>query len=95
MYMKHYAPNRCLYIKVAKLRTGVGRVQNIFKEHWGGGGGGGVPGGGGGVRLDVNEEFKFLGKFTKKNNSGVGGVGGGMGEGGYGGMWGMKDVNEE
>ena len=25
MFMKHYAPNRCLYIKVAKLRTGVGR----------------------------------------------------------------------
>ena len=23
MFMKHYAPNRCLYIKVAKLRTGV------------------------------------------------------------------------
>ena len=21
MFMKHYAPNRCLYIKVAKLRT--------------------------------------------------------------------------
>ena len=24
MFMKHYTPNRCLYIKVAKLRTGVG-----------------------------------------------------------------------
>ena len=24
MFMKHYAPNRCLYIKVAKLRTGWG-----------------------------------------------------------------------
>ena len=24
MFMKHYAPNRCLYIKVAKLRTGLG-----------------------------------------------------------------------
>ena len=24
MFMKHYAPNRCLYIKVAKLRTGMG-----------------------------------------------------------------------
>ena len=22
MFMKHYAPNRCLYIKVAKFRTG-------------------------------------------------------------------------
>ena len=26
MFMKHYAPNRCLYIKVAKIRTGVGRT---------------------------------------------------------------------
>ena len=42
MFMKHYAPNRCLYIKVAILRTGVGsaemsHLQNcsvkIFKEH--------------------------------------------------------------
>ena len=43
MLMKHYAPNRCLYIKVAKLRTGVGSaktsyLQNcsvkLFKEHF-------------------------------------------------------------
>ena len=27
MFMKHYAPNRCLYIKVAKLRTGVGCAE--------------------------------------------------------------------
>ena len=27
MYMKHYAPNRCLYIMVAKLRTGVGNAE--------------------------------------------------------------------
>ena len=27
MFMKHYAPNRCLYIKVAKLRTGVGNAE--------------------------------------------------------------------
>ena len=27
MFMKHYAPNRCLYIKVAKLRTGVGSAR--------------------------------------------------------------------
>ena len=34
----------------------------------GGGGGGWVEGGSGwgGVRVDVNEELKFLGKFTKK-----------------------------
>ena len=53
--------------------------------------GGRVWGGGrvGGVRLDVNEELKFLGKFTKKNRGGgreggrsgrgVGLVGGGSG----------------
>ena len=27
MFMKHYAPNRCLYIKVAKLRTGIGSAE--------------------------------------------------------------------
>ena len=27
MFMKHYAHNRCLYIKVAKLRTGVGSAE--------------------------------------------------------------------
>ena len=36
MFMKHYAPNRCLYIKVAKLRTGMGsadmsHLQNPYK----------------------------------------------------------------
>ena len=76
MFMKHYAPNRCLYIKVAKLRTGLGsaemsHLQNcslkIYLKSTGGGGGGGVglAGGGGGgsgwgVRMDVNEELKFL-----------------------------------
>ena len=43
MFMKHYAPNRCLYKKVAKLRTEVGStetsyIQNctvkLFKEHF-------------------------------------------------------------
>ena len=46
----------------------------IQKKNWGGGGGlvgvgsGGGGGGGrvGGVRVDVNEELKFLGKFKKK-----------------------------
>ena len=51
MFMKHYAPNGCLYIKVAKLRTGVGsaemsHLQNCclkiyLKRAQGGGGGGG------------------------------------------------------
>ena len=65
MFMKHYAPNR--YIKVAKLRTGVGsaemsQLQNcslkIYLKRALGGGGVGL--GGGGVRMDVNEELKFL-----------------------------------
>ena len=38
-----------------------------------------------GVRVDVIEELKFLGKFTKKNSGGGGGCG-----------WGVRvDVNEE
>ena len=45
----------------------------IQKKKWGGGGGAGARVGGG--RVDVNEEFKFLGKFTKKNSAGGGGVG--------------------
>ena len=40
------------------------------------GGGGGLGGGGrvggGGVSVDMNEEFKFLGKFTEKNFGGGG-----------------------
>ena len=56
MFMKHYAPNRCLYTKVAKLRTGVGsaemsHLQNCslkiyLKRALGGGGGGWVGGSG-------------------------------------------------
>ena len=83
MFMKHYAPNRCLYIKVAKLRTGwgvqrchtyktavskyQGRCEQrsevfvktffFFFFFFEGGGGGGS---GWGVRVDVNEELKFL-----------------------------------
>ena len=59
------------------------------KKNLGGGGGGvrrrGRVGGWGGVRVDVIEELKFLGKFTKK--WGVGGVrsGGGGGVGLVGG----------
>ena len=37
--------------------------MKIKKNLWGGRGSG--LGGGGGVRMDVNEELKFLGKFTK------------------------------
>ena len=37
-----------------------------------------MDGGGGGVRVDVNEELKFLGKFNKKKCWGGGRVGGGQ-----------------
>ena len=49
--------------------------------------GGGVGSGGrvGGVRVDVNEELKFLGKLKKKKFRGGGSVG--VGSGG-GGQWG-------
>ena len=122
MFMKHYAPNRCLYVhKGGKIKNWGGECrdvtptklqsQNIFKESTGGGGqdgcerkikvfvkiqkkkyfflgggggggqgrceqrsevfakikkkklcggGGGSVQGGGGVRVDVNEELKFL-----------------------------------
>ena len=53
-------------------------------------GGGGGPGGRGrvgGVRVDVIEEWKFFGKFSRKKNFGGGGVGSG---------WGVRvNVNEE
>ena len=53
--------------------------MKIQKKNWGGGGGRG-EGSGWGVRVDVIEELKFLGKFTKKlfflGGGGVGGYGG-------------------
>ena len=60
----------------------------------GGGGGGGVGGGIGGgvglrgVRVDVIEELKFLGKFTQKKFGGGGGGWGGGLVGGGGAGWG-------
>ena len=70
MFMKHYAPNRCLYIKVAKLRVGsaeMSHLQNCSLR------------GGGGVRMDVNEELKFN-YFFLGGGGRVGGVewGGGV-----------------
>ena len=42
----------------------------------------------------MNEELKFLGKFTKKNRGGGGGVGRGGGQVGVSGWWGVRvDVN--
>ena len=58
--------------------------MKIQKKNLGGGGLRGVRGEGsgcGGVRVDVIEELKFLGKFKKKNWGGGGWVGGG-GQGG-------------
>ena len=45
------------------------------------GSGGGVGLGGGGVRVDVIEELKFFGKFTKKKLGGGSGFGSGGGVG--------------
>ena len=60
--------------------------MKIQKKKLGGDPGSGL-GGGGGVRVDVNEELKFLAIFKKKK------IGGG-GSGGSG--WGVRvDVNEE
>ena len=44
---------------------------------WVGRGGGGGGSGGGGVRVYVNQELKFFGKFKKKNGGGGPGAGGG------------------
>ena len=73
MFMKHYAPNRCLYIKVAKLRTGVGsaemsHLQNcslkIYLKRAPGGGASG--GGGGGGQDGCERRIKVFVKFQKK-----------------------------
>ena len=69
MFIKHYAPNRCLCIKVIaemSQRQGGGGIctkngsycEKEKKVGEVGGGGGG--GGGGGVRVDVNGEVKLL-----------------------------------
>ena len=51
----------------------------------------GGEGSGWGVRLDVIEELKFLGKFTKKNRGGWEGSGGGLcWWGGWGGQGGCE-----
>ena len=48
---------------------------------------GGMGGGVAGVRVDVIEELKFLGKFTKKIGGGGGGGVGGVWVGGGGSGW--------
>ena len=83
MFMKHYAPNRCLYIKVLKLRTGVrsaemSHLQNYsLKIYLKRALGGRV----GGVRMDVNEELKFFFFFFFGGGGGAVGSGGGSGWG--------------
>ena len=48
--------------------------KKIYIFFWGGRGGGDRVGGSGrGVRVDVNEELKFLGKITIKKSGGGGG----------------------
>ena len=61
------------------------------KKKWGGAGRGGGRGRVGGVREDVIEELKFLGKFTKKIEGGSGEVRWGGGSGCWG--WVRVDVN--
>ena len=94
MFMKHYAPNRCLYIKVAKLRTGVGsaemsHLQNcslkIYLKRAHGGGVGLVVGGGGGGQGGCERRFEVFVKIKKKKKKNFcGGVQGG-GRVGFGG----------
>ena len=65
--------------------------MKIQKKNWGGGVGG--RGRVGGVRVDVIEELKFLGKFKKKMYLFGGGRGGGGGVGLVGGV--RVDVNKK
>ena len=60
------------------------------KKNWGGGGMVGRGGRVWGVRVDVNEELKFLGKFTKKKFGGGGGQVAGSGWWGGGGQGGCE-----
>ena len=70
------------------------KIQKNIYFFWGGGRGGvsGRGGSGWGVRVDVNEELKFLGKLKKKIVGGsggwVGGLSGRLGGGGMG-LWGQ------
>ena len=91
MFMKHYAPNRYLYIKVAKLKTGVGsaemsHLQNcslkIYLKRALGGGGVGLGGGG---QDGCEQRIKVFVKIKKKKTFFFffwGGGGSGWGGGG-------------
>ena len=81
MFMKHYAPNRCLNIKVAKLRTGVGsaemsHLQNCSLKIYTLGGGGGVGLGGQDgcerrIKVFVKIQFFFIFFFGGGSGWGV------------------------
>ena len=68
-----------VFVKISKKMGG-------GEGGWGGGGRGRV----GGVRVDVNGELKFLGKFTKKIGRRWGREGGGSGGGGGSGWRGVS-----
>ena len=55
MFIKHYAPNRCLLV-----HKGVQRMEVIVKRKKSQGGGGGGGGGGQGRWVDENNEVKLL-----------------------------------
>ena len=67
--------------------------MKIQKKIGGGGGLGRVGGLVGGIRVDVNEELKFLGKFTKKSEGGGSWRGVRWGSGWWGGGGFRVDVN--
>ena len=84
IFMKHHAPNRCLNIKVAKIRTGLGsadmsHLQNcsfkIYLKSTGGGGGRGGGQDGCERRLKVFCDFFFF--FFLGGGGGRVGLGGG------------------
>ena len=89
MFMKHNAPNRCLNIKVAKLRTGVGsaemthlqncRLKIYLKRALGGGGRVGGSQGGCEQRIEVFVKIKKKNFFFWGGGGGGGGLGRGVG----------------
>ena len=67
-------PQQMLVHKGGKIKNWGGECRDVTPSMVGGGGRVGW-----GVRVDVNEELKFLGKFTKNGGSGGGGWVGGSG----------------
>ena len=90
MFIKHYAPNRCLCTKVAKST-----MCNYYFFFLGGGGGGGRVGLGGQGGYLRSEAFVKIQEIFFFFFGGGGGGGGGSGRGGGGGRVGgvRVDVN--